>query len=192
MDLTPTTELEAINQMLAGIGESPINTVDGSGSSDAEVAQQTLHTVSRDVQEKGWHWNTLEGLVLATSLPNNEIVLPSNTLKVDTTGKDEAINVIQRGNRLFNKNTNSYRFDVALTVDLVEFLPFSEIPQSARTYITLRAKRMFQEGRVGSDTLSAFHKRDEMKAWADLLDAEGETSDDTVFNNYAVARVLDR
>jgi len=192
MNLTPTSELEAINLMLQGIGETPVNTVEDSGVVDAVLARQTLHNVSRDLQEKGWHWNTLEGLVLAVALPDNEIFLPDNTLKVDSSGKDEHVNVIQRGKRLFNKDTNSYSFTGPLTVDLVEFLPFEELPQAARSFIALNASRKFQQDRVGSETLSTFHQKDELKAWAALLASEAETADRTIFDNYSVARVLAR
>ena len=192
LTLTPTTEKEAINLMLSGIGENPVNSLEDDGQVDTVLARQTLHAVSRDLQEKGWHWNTLEGLVLATTLPDNEITLPANTLKVDTVGADEHLNVIQRGSRLFNKTTNSYRFDKAVKVNLVEFLAFNELPQAARTFITLEAKQVFQQDRVGSETLSVFHRDQKGRAWAALMDAEAEVADRTIFDNFDVARVLDR
>ena len=52
MQQTATTELEAINTMLSVIGESPVNTVDGSGVVDAVLARQILHEVSRHVQSR--------------------------------------------------------------------------------------------------------------------------------------------
>jgi len=192
LTLTPTTEKEAINLMLSGIGENPVNSLEDDGQVDTVLARQQLHAVSRDLQEKGWHWNTLEGLVLATTYLTNEISLPGNTLKVDTVDEDEQIDVVMRGKRLFNKTTNSYKFDKPVKVRLVEFLAFEELPQAARTYITLEAKQIFQQDRVGSDTLAAFHREQKLRAWAALLDAEAEVADRTVFDNYSVARVLDR
>jgi len=192
MNLIPTTELEAINLMLFGIGESPVNSVEENGVVDAVVARQLLHSTSREVQERGWHWNTLEGLVLPTTLPFGHIPLPDNTLKVDTVGPDEGLNVIQRGKRLFDKSANTYEFKKSVTVDLVEFLPYDELPQAARTFIAISAMRKFQQSRVGSETLSTFHQRDELKAWAALIEAEAETSDRTVFDHWSVARVLAR
>ena len=44
-----TTELEAVNIMLSSIGEAPVNSL-SSGLVDAELAQTTLHNVSREVQ----------------------------------------------------------------------------------------------------------------------------------------------
>lgn len=58
MSLTPTTELEAVNQMLATIMEAPINTLLGAESLDAQRAITTLAEVSRDLQQTGWNFNT--------------------------------------------------------------------------------------------------------------------------------------
>ena len=52
-----TTELEAVNIMLSSIGEAPVNSL-SSGLVDAELAQTTLHNVSREVQAAGWSFNT--------------------------------------------------------------------------------------------------------------------------------------
>lgn len=193
MDLIPTTELMAVNAMLRAIGESPINSLDNTGMVDAVLAQQTLETVSRHVQERGWYWNTQENLTLVRTYPDKFLILPDNCLKVDTVGDDGRFYpVIQRGNRLFNKKTNSFAFDKDLTVDLVEFLAFGDMPQAARTYITLSATRKFQEDRVGSDTLAKFQAQDEQAAWNELVGAESETQDSTIFDSWSVARVLDR
>jgi len=192
MNLIPTTELEAINLMLFGIGESPVNSVEENGVVDAVVARSLLHNTSREVQERGWHWNTLEGFTLAVTLPFGFISLPDNTLKVDTVGADADRNLIQRGKRLFDKDRNTFVFDREVTVNLVEFLPFEELPQAARTFIAHEAAQRFQQSRVGSETLSTFEERHRLRAWAALLDAEAETADRSIFDNYDVTRVLIR
>jgi hypothetical protein len=193
MDLIPTTELMAVNTMLRAIGESPVNSLDNTGMVDAVLAQQTLETVSRHVQERGWYWNTKENLLLVRSYPDKTIILPDNTLRVDTVGDDNRTHpVIQRGNRLYNKKTNSFVFDKDLRVDLVEFLAFEDLPQAARTYITLSSVRKFQEDRVGSEALAKMQQQDEAVAWNELISAEAETMDASIFQSWGVARVLDR
>jgi len=192
VDLTPTTELQAVNQLLASIGEAPVNALETSGLADVATARQALHTISRRVQQKGWQWNTLFALTLALS-PEGEARLPANTLKVDTSGNSRWIKVAQRGNRLFNQSFNSYNFDGPVTVDLVEFLAFEQLPEAARHYITVAAARLFQENFVGSTTLSSFGKDDEMNAWADLQAAEAENADYNVLtDNTTVAGILYR
>lgn len=191
MDLIPTTELKAVNALLSGIGETPTNSLEDTGVVDVVLALQTLEYVSRNVQERGWHWNTLESYKLPRTSAG-EIILPSNTLKVDTVGPDTCKPAIQRGNRLFNKKTNSYKFDSDVLVDLVEFLAFNELPQAARTYITSQSLRKFQQDRLGSDTLSGMQEKDEALAWQQLQAAESETLDATIFQSWDVARVLAR
>lgn len=56
----PVTELEAVNQILATVGESPINSLENSGVSVAALAQTFLHDVSREVQSMGLHCNSEE------------------------------------------------------------------------------------------------------------------------------------
>lgn len=176
MILAPTTELEAVNTILASIGESPVNTVEDNGVVDAVIARQHLHNTSRRIQSRGWHWNTETGLTLTRTFPEGEIHLPNNTLRVHTTGADNDIDAVQRGKRLYNRRTHSYAFDRSLTVSLVLFLPFDELPEAARQYITSVAGRLFQEGQVGSHILERFVLRTELQALADLENAEAITA----------------
>lgn len=192
MNLTTTTELEAVNEMLFGIGESPLNTLDDPGVVDAVIARQILQSVSRSIQSRGWHWNTIDSMTLPLTAFDNEIILPPNVLKADSVEPDERINVIQRGNRLYDKKNNTYRFDRPIAVTMVEFLPFEELPQPARTFITYQAIRRFQQGRVGSDTLNSFQEGDEKAAWAALMQAETETLDANIFDSPDVSGVLFR
>ncbi len=184
MDITPTTELEAVNLMLDTIDESPVNTLEDTGVLDAVVARRQLTAMARRVQSMGWHWNTERDYELARTLPAKEVKLPANTLRVDTTATRSAcLDVAQRGTRLYNRTKHSYEFDASVFVNIVLFLPFEEIPETARNYITLAAARKFQQGRVGSEVLNGFAQRDEMLAWANLQDDEAETADYNVIRD---------
>ena len=55
------TELEAVNMLLAVIGEAPIDKLADSSKNeitDASLARKTLSEVKRDVCSEGWSWNT--------------------------------------------------------------------------------------------------------------------------------------
>ncbi|TBE69129.1 phage tail protein [Rhizobium ruizarguesonis] len=191
--LTPTTELEAINLMLSVIGESPVNTVEDTGLVDAVVARQILIQSSRDVQLVGWHWNTEIDYPVAASFPEGELTLPPNTLKVDTAGADASLDLVQRGNRLYDRKNHTFNVGRTVYVEIVLLLPFDQLPEAARSYIVMRAARQFQERMVGSETIWQFNSRDELRAWANLMSSEAETQDLNVFNdNPSVRRVLDR
>lgn len=191
MSLTPTTELEAINLMLSVIGESPVNTVTDSGVVDAVVARQILSQASRECQLIGWHWNIETNYELAATT-DGELMLPTNCLRVDTTGYDEGLDLVQRGNRLYDRTNHTYNVGRSVKVEMIVLLPFEELPEAARSYITIRAARQFQERMVGSEVLQAFNSRDELRAMAILHDAQAEVADYNVLTNPSVAKVLRR
>jgi len=192
--LTPTSELEAVNTILAVIGESPISSLEaGAAVADAVTAQTTLSEVNRAVQAKGWHFNTDKAITLTPATYTSEITLPSNCLHVDTVEEDKDTDVAQRGARLYNRKTHTYQFTKSLKVDMVILLPFTDLPETARHYITVRAARVFQARTVGSDALYQFTAVDERDALTALKKAEGLTGDYNILTgNYSVYRAIQR
>ena len=188
--LSPTTELEAINTMLSTIGESPVNAVEDTGNVDVVIARQILQTVSREVQARGWHFNTEKNYTIT---PDSEgyLVLPNTVLKVDTVYPDSSKDVVVRGSRLYDREKHTYVFTDAVKVDMTILLTFDELPEVARNYITIRASRIFQERVVGSDTLHAFNSQDEARAMVSLMEYEADTADLNILSgNYSVYRIL--
>lgn len=191
--VTPTTELEAVNLMLSVIGESPISSLSDVGLVDAVQARQILSEVSRAVQSKGWHFNTETDYPLSRELYTDNINVPANCLRVDTTGPDEGTDVVQRGTRLYNRTDHTYAFTKDLKVSMVVLLPFDELPEPARYYIAVRAARVFQARTVGSDTLYQFTAKDEQDANVAFKKAEGDTADHNILTgSTSVSRILRR
>lgn len=176
--VTPTTTLQAVNEMLRTIGESPVTTVDSVDPLpvDVEIALNALRFVNREVQARGWHFNTEIDYPLVRD-GSNFLVLPSNALRVDTTDEYGHYDVAVRGNRLYDRDEHSFTFTEDVEVNMVVVLPFEDLPEAARYYIAIRAARRFQAGAVGSQILAAFSEADEIAAHALLLDAEGDTAD---------------
>lgn len=190
--LTPTTELDAINAMLSTIGEAPVNTVEDNGIVDAVIARQILRATSREVQARGWHFNTEKNFPL-TPDDQGHLMLPSTVLRCDTVGLDADVDVVVRGNRLYDRRKHTFKFSKGLKVDLVVLLSFDELPEAARNYITVRSSRIFQERLVGSESLSRFNTQDELRAKVVLEDYEAETADyNMLTDSYSVARILNR
>lgn len=192
MAMTPTSELDAVNQMLVSIGEAPVNVLN-SGLQEAEIAQTTLTNVSRDVQSQGWYFNTELRYTLNRDT-NNEINLPNNCVKIDRTQvyRDYDTDVVERNRKLYDRVKNSYVFDENLVVNMTVLLEFDELPEVARRYITLKAARMFQDQTVGAQELHGYQINDEQFAYLALREAESESMDYNVFDNYDTYRVLDR
>lgn len=74
--LAPTTELEAVNAMLAIIGEAPVTVLAGATQADVVTAIAILRERTREVLSMGWRFNTEFGFEIA----------PADTLDWDDTG----------------------------------------------------------------------------------------------------------
>lgn len=192
MLLQKTTELDAVNIMLGTIGESPINSIEAaSGVSDAVIARQILNEVSIQVQEEGWHFNVETNFELTPAYPSKEIFVPDNCIEVDA--EDTRVDVAIRGNRLYDRIKHTYEFESAIKCNIVLLLPFEDLPQAARHYVTIRAARVFQQRVVGSQVLGTFTEKDEMRARMALRRYESKTADYNILTgNYSVMRTLDR
>ena len=192
MLLQKTTELDAVNIMLGTIGESPINSIEAaSGVSDAVIARQILNEVSIQVQEEGWHFNVETNFELTPAYPSKEIFVPDNCIEVDA--EDTRVDVAIRGNRLYDRINHTYEFESAIKCNIVLLLPFEDLPQAARHYVTIRAARVFQQRVVGSQVLGTFTEKDEMRARMALRRYESKTADYNILTgNYSVMRTLDR
>lgn len=193
MALSMTSELDAVNIMLATIGESPINTLDTiAGVVDAVTARSILSEVSVQVQEEGWHFNTDYEFDLNPA-SDGFIYVPSNAIEVDTSAYSREYDVAIRGNRLYDRTNKTYTFTQSIRADLTTLLEFNELPQAARHYITVRAARVFQNRVVGSQILQAFTAQDEASALRAMRRYEARTADYNILtSNYSVMRTIDR
>jgi hypothetical protein len=192
MAISLTSKLDAINSMLIGVGEAPVNTLN-SGLQEAEIAAITLDTISREVQSAGWSFNTDIRYTLSTNSLGH-IPVPSNCLQVDTTTlrRDYDTDIVLRNQKLYDRTKNTFVFDAEVVVDMIQLFEFDEIPEVARRYITLRAGRKFQENILGSETMTQLQYKDEQQALHSLRDAESQVADFNIFDNYDTFRALDR
>lgn len=192
MRTSPMTALESVNLMLLTIGEQPVNSLEGSGVLEAEVAKDSLQDASRDVQSRGWHFNTEEQVTLPPDR-DGYVYLPENCLRVDTVAYDKGVNVVQRGQRLYDKRNHTYKFTKPLILDMVVMLDFDELPQDARRYISIVAARRFQQRVAASPVLDSFTQQDELEARVTLYSSDAENADyniltDTCPNRRTLAR----
>ena len=202
MAVAATTELECINIMLAAIGEAPVNTLTGSLPVDVKIAQSTLVEINKSVQAEGWSFNT-EIDVTLTPNASKEIVLPVNVLRVDANiHQHPDIDPIQRGLKLYDRLKNTFEFDEDLICTVVYFRDFDEIPEQARSYINIRAARIFVDRLVSDQGLRTYTKEDEIRARVTLTETDlangdhnmlrGDPSLTTVFGTYSPANGLIR
>jgi len=163
--LTPTTELEAVNECLENIGQAPVSSISGDLGVDAQIALNFVRKVNRELQSKGWNWNTEKNYPLDPNV-NKDIIIPSNTLALHSDGNHRGRNVVKRGPRLWDRDNRTYTFEGPITVEITLGLAFEDLPETARRYIALKAARIFQNRVEGREDQSDI--RDEMEAMAIL------------------------
>ena len=177
MAVAATTELEAINIMLAAIGEAPINSLTDTLPVDARTAQNTLTEVNKEVQSEGWSFNT-EIDVTLTRDGSNQINLPTNVLRVDANiHQHPTIDPIQRGSKLYDRQNNKFEFDDDLICTVVYFRDFNEITEQARRYINIKAARIFVDRLIGDQGLRTYTQEDETRARAILTESDYANAD---------------
>ncbi len=81
--ITPTTELQAVNTMLSTIGEAPVNSITGTTTVDVSVAKNILDETSMSIQSLGWNFNTHTNYKSLSLDSDNKVPLPSNCVKAD-------------------------------------------------------------------------------------------------------------
>ena len=192
---TRTTELEAVNTILSTIGEAPINSLTGSLPVDATVAKNVLSEITREVQSQGWHFNTHYKATLSKNT-DNKIPVPANAVRVEldvNKFSKSSYDIIQRDGFLYNLATNSDIFTTDFDeVIIVYLLPFDEIPEQAKRYITIRSARIFHDRTLGANTLHKFSAEDEKTALSILKQAESSTGDYTIFDTPLQAYTISR
>ena len=103
------TELEAVNTILATIGEAGIASLsaDANEITDSGLAQRTLKEVSRDVQSEAWSWNTDEGVTINKTAADTYVV-PGNTLTVDfSPNRYPDMQYVMRGLKVYAATTSA-------------------------------------------------------------------------------------
>ena len=182
---TRTSELEAVNTILSTIGESPLNSLSGSLPVDGTIAKNVLSEVSREVQSQGWHFNTHYKVTLSRDT-NNKIPLATNIVRVEIDPRKYSkvsYDIVQRNNELYNLAKNEETFDTNFTdATVVYLLPFDEIPEQAKGYITIRSARIFHDRTLGANTIHKFSQEDEAKSLSILKQAESHTGDYSIFD----------
>jgi len=176
------TFLEAVNIVLATIGEAPINRLSDPGINevtDSAHAQRTLDEVSSSVQSEGWSWNTDYRY---TVMPNasNTFTLPTDVISAHFSGSDYSNwQYSMRGLTIWDSinhtSTITDRADGIMVDKIIRKLEWDLIPHAAQHYITIRSARVFQDRYVNSNALYVYTSNDEDAARSVMLRQENES-----------------
>jgi len=190
---TPTvaqTKLDAVNLMLASIGQSPVNTLSGTLPKDVNKAVVALDSALREVLTQGWSFNSDTEYELSVD-GNNRFAVPAASLQIDPTFGEDYVprydSTSPAGMFLYDRNKNSFNeFSINLKVNIVWAFEFEQIPQHARQYVATKAARKFQSGIMASAILHQFTRDDESEAYATFRRVEKRQKKFNL-NKYSVA-----
>ena len=177
--ITPTTELQTVNQMLSVIGEAPVNSITGTVTTDVSVAKNILDETSMSIQSMGWNFNSHYAYVL-TRNTDNKVPLPSNCVQADASAQYRFRNLVIRNGFLYDMDNHTDVFGTNTTlptVDLVLVQQFEQLPEYARQYIAAKSARRFASRYIGDKGITELAGNDEQEALAAFRQADSRSAD---------------
>lgn len=150
-------ELEAVNDILAAIGESPVSTLEGDANADVVSARRILHKVNRREQSKGWTFNIDESATLQPDALSGLIPFMPNYLRLVSSGGTPYTN---RGGFVYDRVAKTDRFPSALTVQLVTLVPFDEMPEVFKAMVVTMAAKEFNISFFGAPEIDTVLNND--------------------------------
>ena len=177
--ITPTTELQTVNQMLSVIGEAPVNAITGTVTTDVSVAKNILDETTMSIQSMGWNFNTHYAYTLTRDI-DNKVPLPSNCVQADASAQYRDKNLVIRDGYLYDMDNHTDVFGTGTTlptVDLVLVQQFEQLPEYARQYIAAKSARRFASRYIGDKGLAELAGNDEQEALASFRQADSRSAD---------------
>jgi hypothetical protein len=178
-----TTQLQAINQMLTGIGQAPVVSLD-IANPEIATALSILDSVNREVQGEGWNFNT-EINYPFTPDTSGQIVIPDNVLQISDNKNSnvQQYQTVIRSGKLYDKISHSFTSWKVSPVlcDVVWLFNFEDLAQVFQDYIAQRAARVFAGSVVGSADMVKFNQQDEGILRANCIAYDTDTSAVNIF-----------
>lgn len=155
-------ELDAINDILAAIGEPPVSTLEGDSNADVANARRILNKINRQIQSKGWTFNIEEGIELLPDVFSKLINYQADYLSV--LGNGGATAYVNRGGYVYDRTNRTDRFEAPIVVNLIRLRTFSEMPECFRFWIVTKASRQFNSRFFGAPEVDATLRDEEQEA----------------------------
>jgi hypothetical protein len=181
-----STELESVNRMLLTVGSLPAAATTDQRP-DVIMALNLLQEIDRQVQSKGHHFNTRYNVVFSES--GGQIPIATDVFSVsESSGEDSPRRTLPHSEDFSIRNLFLYdaindtdAFTADVTLNAVYRIPYEELPQYAREYITSRAAGQLHEMMKGVRSASAVDN--EQSSRATFIQEEANRSDANFFNN---------
>lgn len=186
--LTATSKLDAVNIILSSIGADPINTIDTEVDVDVANAVRMLDRVSRDIQRRGWDFNTYTITLTPDVLTNKILWIPTIISFQTADGGTYA----KRGDYLFDVTRQSFEFTNDIPITAIMALDFEDLPDAFRNYIAARAAMNFQTHFMGDAALSQDLAYAVQEAYQDIVSYDMNMGDYNMLTYSGVTPALER
>lgn len=188
MELTPYTELDAINSMLAAINEAPLNSLSNLEDIDAIAARRILQQVNRQFQSRGWSFNSFEDYVYNPDALTHKITWVNNILYI----KCNDYKITKRGDYMYNLDDQTFIFNAPITADVILYFNLEDLPETARNYVIAKATTIFESQYLGDSELTPILTQREQEAWMYFNDYEHTVVTNNMLANTYIAGVKER
>lgn len=184
-----TTELEAINTMLSCIGQSPLNSLDGTKSYFTISAQKILEDETKRIQLQGWDFNSEDNYQLNPDT-DNYIYVPDDILmiKFPTLYKNR---YVVREDKLYDKFNHTYEITEPLKVSVIFCYSFEDLPEVAKQYAAISAAYKFVKRELGAEKASQYCQEDLLEARIAMEQHELEIGEYTMIPAMYDGRIRD-
>lgn len=177
-----TTQLEAVNTMLSLIGEAPVNSLTTNVVPDVALAIRTLEESNRHLQMQGWHWNR-DQKVTITPDSEGRFAWQTDWIRFNPERRYTSVDIVKRGDYLWDaKNSTDKPAVSSLEGEVIRFLGWDDLPESARAYIMIRAGRIFISKTQGGSPPAGYERDDENRALAVVEEEEADQSEANYFD----------
>lgn len=185
--LGPSLEVQAVSELLAAIGEDPVEDLMNLPPS-GNTALAALRAQSRDFQEEGY-WFNCETDYEMTPNADGEIIIPDHIISI--AGGDDR-NLTERRNKLYDKENKTYKFDGPVECSVILHLPWRELPSAARRLITAHAVELFVDGFPGAEGVTEARHRSFIRAKVAFERAVIRNGGYNLLNNETVQQIMRR
>jgi len=193
----PTTEqLDSVNEMLAAVGQAPVNQLEATNP-DVALAFDTLTRTSREVQAEGWTFNKEYHVkqsrtnVTVSGVTQTRIVIPDDVIQIDlsTDHNNASHDSVNRydssgslaGRFLYDREKHTFNWDYDPDCDITREYDFINLPRPIRDYVLARAITVFAHRLVGDSNQFDIHRQYEAERKAQALEYECNQGDYTFF-----------
>jgi hypothetical protein len=190
-----TTRLDAVNRMLATIGQQPVTTLSGSLPPEVSMAVAVLDEFDVETQMRGWRFNTETKDLFPSS---GQIAVPTAppTLRIIVQNDSHDWTIRDNGGLQYLYNLTDHTFTIgtsSLNCRIISLRDFVlDAPECYRRYVTILAARAFGDRVLGDQARHVFTESDERRAYRFLREDEADRDPRTIFDSIDAARALMR